>query len=142
VLRAKLRRLGSWNEQRRAAAARYDELLDGLPGVRRPVTLPGNEHVWHLYVVRVPDRDELLRQLHAEGIGAGVHYPVPLHLTPALAELGNVAGSFPVSERAATEILSLPLFPGITPAQQERVANVVRTALDTEGWHNKLLPRA
>jgi dTDP-4-amino-4,6-dideoxygalactose transaminase len=129
VLRAKLRRLGSWNEQRRAAAARYDELLDGLPEVRRPVTLPGNEHVWHLYVVRVPDRDELLRQLHAEGIGAGVHYPVPLHLTPALAELGNGPGSFPVAERSATEILSLPLFPGITREQQERVAHALRNAI-------------
>jgi dTDP-4-amino-4,6-dideoxygalactose transaminase len=142
VLRAKLRRLRAWNDERRAAARRYDELLDDLVHVRRPVTLPGNEHVWHLYVVRVPDRDELLQQLHADGIGAGVHYPTPVHLTPAMAGLGYGPGSFPVSERAANEILSLPLFPGITPAQQERVANVVRTALDTEGWHNKLLPRA
>jgi dTDP-4-amino-4,6-dideoxygalactose transaminase len=142
VLRAKLRRLRTWNEQRRAAATLYDQLLDGIPGVRRPVTLPGNEHVWHLYVVRVADRDELLQQLHAEGIGAGVHYPTPVHLTPAMAGLRYGPGSFPVSERAANEILSLPLFPGITPGQQERVASVIRTALDTEGWHNKPLPRA
>ena len=129
VLRAKLRWLRTWNEQRRAAAAVYDELLDGLPGVRRPVTLPGNEHVWHLYVVRVGDRDGLLRHLHAEGIGAGIHYPVPVHLTQAMAGLGYGRGSFPVSERAANEILSLPLFPGITPAQQERVVDVLHKGL-------------
>ncbi len=127
VLRAKLRRLRVWNEQRRAAARLYDQMLDDLPAVRRPGTLPGNEHVWHLYVVRVADRDELLRRLHAEGIGAGVHYPVPVHLTPAMAGLGQRPGSLPVSERAAGEILSLPLFPGITPAQQERVVEVIRT---------------
>jgi dTDP-4-amino-4,6-dideoxygalactose transaminase len=93
------------------------------------VTLPGNEHVWHLYVVRVADRDELLRRLHADGIGAGVHYPVPVHLTPAMAELGYGPGSFPVSERAASTILSLPLFPGITAAQQDRVVDALLSAL-------------
>jgi dTDP-4-amino-4,6-dideoxygalactose transaminase len=129
VLRAKLRRLRTWNEQRRAAATVYDDLLDGLLGVRRPATLPGNEHVWHLYVVRVRDRDERLRQLHAAGIGAGVHYPVPVHLTPAMSGLGYATGSFPVSERAANQILSLPLFPGITPEQQERVVDILRTGL-------------
>jgi dTDP-4-amino-4,6-dideoxygalactose transaminase len=129
VLRAKLRRLRRWNDERRAAAARYDRLLDGVSGLRLPVTLPGNEHVWHLYVVRVADRDELLRRLHADGIGAGVHYPVPVHLTPAMAELGYGPGSFPVSERAASTILSLPLFPGITAAQQDRVVDALLRAL-------------
>ena len=104
---------------------RYDELLADVPGVRRPATLPGNEHVWHLYVVRVADRDEVLRRLHAEGIGAGIHYPVPVHLTPALAGSGRAPGRCPVAERAAGEILSLPIFPGITPAQQERVVDVL-----------------
>ncbi|HSO66147.1 MAG TPA: DegT/DnrJ/EryC1/StrS family aminotransferase, partial [Ornithinibacter sp.] len=85
VLRAKLRRLPQWNEQRREAATRYDRLLADLPGVRLPTTLPGNVHVWHLYVVRVPRRDHVLRFLQSEGIGAGVHYPVPVHLTPAMA---------------------------------------------------------
>jgi dTDP-4-amino-4,6-dideoxygalactose transaminase len=126
VLRAKLRRLGRWNEERRQAATRYDGLLDGLPGLRLPVTLPGNEHAWHLYVVRVRDRDEVLRRIQAEGVGAGVHYPVPVHLTAAMAGLGYGSGRFPVTERAAQEILSLPIFPGITPAQQERVAEVLR----------------
>jgi dTDP-4-amino-4,6-dideoxygalactose transaminase len=120
VLRAKLPRLHRWNEQRRAAAARYDELLRGVPGLRLPVTLPGNDHVWHLYVVRVPRRHDVLRRLHAEGIGAGIHYPLPLHRTPAMAAFAT--DDCPVAERAADEILSLPIFPGITAEQQERVA--------------------
>ena len=129
VLRAKLRRLPAWNARRRVAARRYDELLRPLPGVRLPVTLPGNEHVWHLYVVRVPNRDEVLRRLHAEGVGAGIHYPVPVHLTPAMAEFGPPEGRCPAAERAAGEILSLPIFPGITEEQQHRVADVLASVL-------------
>ena len=129
VLRAKLRRLAQWNDQRRAAAALYSRLLGSAEGVRLPHTLPGNEHVWHLYVVRVDHRDEVLRHLQAEGVGAGVHYPVPIHLTPAMAGLGYGAGRFPVAERAAEQILSLPIFPGITSAQQERVVDVLLDAL-------------
>jgi dTDP-4-amino-4,6-dideoxygalactose transaminase len=129
VLRAKLRRLHEWNAQRRAAAAVYDDLLVDTPGLRLPVTLPGNEHVWHLYVVRVDRRDEVLRRARAEGVGLSVHYPTPVHLTPAMAEFGSGAGSMPVSEQAAGEILSLPIYPGITAAQQERVADVVRSAV-------------
>jgi dTDP-4-amino-4,6-dideoxygalactose transaminase len=129
VLRAKLRRLREWNEQRRAAATAYERMLTGQAGVRTPVTLPGNEHVWHLYVVRVRDRDRVLRRLHEEGVGAGVHYPYPVHLTPAMAHLGGVPGQFPVSERAAGEILSLPIFPGITAAQQERVVEALLAAV-------------
>ncbi len=100
------------------------------PASAGPSTLPGNEHVWHLYVMRVADRDEVLGRLHAEGIGAGIHYPVPVHLTPALAGLGQGPGSCPVAERAAGEILSLPMFPGITPAQQERVVDVLAALPD------------
>lgn len=133
VLRAKLRRLHGWNEQRRLAAAAYDEMLAGTPGLRTPMTLPGNEHVWHLYVVRVGRRDEVLAGLQAEGIGAGVHYPVPVHLTPAMGDLGYARGAFPVSERAADEILSLPMFPGITRAQQERVVDVLLSTLRAHG---------
>jgi dTDP-4-amino-4,6-dideoxygalactose transaminase len=129
VLRAKLRRLARWNADRRAAAAAYDELLTGVPGVRRPVTLPGNEHVWHLYVVRVQRRDEVLRRMHAEGLGAGIHYPAPVHLTPAMARFGQGPGQCPVAEGAAAEILSLPLFPGITRQQQERVVDVLADTL-------------
>jgi dTDP-4-amino-4,6-dideoxygalactose transaminase len=129
VLSAKLRRLAGWNAARWAAAARYDELLSGCDAVVRPRTLDGNEHVWHLYTVRVPDRDRVLKELHAAGVGAGIHYPVPIHLTEAFAGLGYPQGAFPVAERTARELLSLPLFPEITAAQQERVVSALTSAL-------------
>jgi dTDP-4-amino-4,6-dideoxygalactose transaminase len=129
VLSAKLRRLAAWNAARRAAATRYDKLLADLPAVRPPVVLDGNEPVWHLYVVRVADRDRVLKHLHAGGIGAGIHYPTPLHLTGAFASLGYGPGDFPVAERMAGELLSLPLFPEITQAQQERVIDVLAEAV-------------
>jgi len=129
VLSAKLRRLPGWNAARQDAAQRYDALLAGVDDVITPRILDGNEHVWHLYVVRVPDRDRVLKELHGAGIGAGIHYPVPLHLTPAFAGRGYSEGEFPVAERAAREILSLPLFPGITPAQQERVVSALLAAI-------------
>jgi dTDP-4-amino-4,6-dideoxygalactose transaminase len=127
VLRAKLARLADWNTLRRAAAARYHELLSDLDVVL-PTTLEGNEHVWHIYCVRVPGarRDEVLAKLNADGIGAGIHYPVPIHRTGAFAHLG---GSFPNAESTAPELLSLPLYPQITPAQQERVASALAEAL-------------
>jgi dTDP-4-amino-4,6-dideoxygalactose transaminase len=131
VLRAKLARLADWNARRRAAAARYDELLAGLDVVR-PVTLEGNEHVWHIYCVRVPGddtgarRDEVLSRLNAAGVGAAIHYPVPVHRTGAFAGLG---GSFPHAEAAGPQILSLPIYPQITPDQQARVAEVLAAAL-------------
>jgi dTDP-4-amino-4,6-dideoxygalactose transaminase len=129
VLSAKLRRLAGWNAARRTAAARYHEMLSDRDDVVRPYTLDGNEHVWHLYVVRVPQRDRVLKELHAAGIGAGIHYPVPIHLTGAFAGLGYAEGAFPVAERTAGELLSLPLFPEITAAQQERVVAVLAAAL-------------
>ena len=130
VLRAKLRRLEGWNEQRRAAADRYAELLADVDGVTLPTTLDGNVHVWHLYVIEVDDRDEVLARLNADGIGAGIHYPMPIHLTEAFAAtLGHGRGDFPVAERLATRILSLPIFPGITAAQQERVAESLVAAV-------------
>jgi dTDP-4-amino-4,6-dideoxygalactose transaminase len=129
VLSAKLRRLAGWNAARRAAAARYDELLSGCEAVVRPRTLDGNEHIWHIYAVRVPQRDRVLKELHAAGIGAGIHYPVPVHLTAAYAGLGYAEGAFPVTERIAHDLLSLPIFPEITAEQQERVVSVLRSAL-------------
>ena len=124
-LRAKLSRLEKWNDLRRRAADRYEQLLAAVPGVRTPGTLPGNEHVWHLYVVQVDDRDRVLAELNARGIGAGVHYPSPVHLTRAYAGLGQGTGSFPVSEQAAGRILSLPMFPHLTPEQQETVVEAL-----------------
>ena len=129
VLRAKLARLAEWNGQRRAAADRYDALLADVADVRLPGRLDGNTDVWHLYVVRVPDRDAILARLNSAGIGAGIHYPIPVHLQPAFRSLGSGPGSFPVAEAAAGEILSLPLFPGITVEQQDRVVDELRLAL-------------
>jgi dTDP-4-amino-4,6-dideoxygalactose transaminase len=129
VLSAKLRLLAGHNQARRQAAARYGELLADLPGVTLPAVAPGNEHVWHLYVLRVPGRDQVLARLQAQGIGAGIHYPVPVHLQPAFRGLGYAPGDFPVAEAAAGQLLSLPLYPQITPAQQERVAAALRAAL-------------
>ncbi|GLY05284.1 MULTISPECIES: DegT/DnrJ/EryC1/StrS family aminotransferase [Actinoplanes] len=126
VLRAKLSRLAAWNERRRAAAARYDELLAGWDDVTPPVTLDGNEHVWHIYCVRVPRRDEVLERLNAAGVGAAIHYPFPVHRTGAFEHLG---GSFPHAETAAAEILSLPIYPQITAVQQARVVEELATAL-------------
>lgn len=129
VLNAKLPHLDAWNGERVQAARRYEELLVDLSEVQLPRTLQGNEHVWHLFVVRVPRRDAVLAEITRRGIGAGVHYPTPVHLLPAFAHLGLGAGSFPVAERASREILSLPLFPGITVEQQERVSDALRHAL-------------
>ncbi|WP_036554413.1 DegT/DnrJ/EryC1/StrS family aminotransferase [Nocardioides insulae] len=135
VLRAKLARLEKWNDLRRQAADRYRELLDGLPGVRLPASAPGNEDVWHLYVVRIAggERDRVLAELGEAGIGAGIHYPTAVHLTPAYAQLGLGPGSFPVAERAAGEILSLPMFPHLTAEQQERVADRLTHAVRPAG---------
>lgn len=129
VLRAKLRRLEGWNASRREAADRYAEFLGDLPGVRLPVPRPGNTDVWHLYVVRVDERDRVLGELGAGGIGAAIHYPTPLHLTEAYAAHGYRAGQFPVAEAAARRLLSLPMFPHLTGVQQERVAQGVRDAV-------------
>lgn len=129
VLSAKLPLLAPGNEARRAAAARYDALLGGIPGLVLPATRTGNVHVFHLYVVRVPERDRVLKELQAAGVGAGIHYPVPVHLQGAFASLGHRRGDFPVTEKAADEILSLPLFPEITPSQQEAVAEALRKAV-------------
>ena len=129
VLSAKLKRLTAWNQARRAAAERYHELLAGIPAAAAPGTLAGNEHVWHVYAVRVTDRDRVLDKLHAEGIGAGVHYPIPIHLQGAFAGLGHVEGAFPEAESAAREMISLPLYPGILPEQQRRVVEVLAEAV-------------
>lgn len=129
VLKIKLARLNEWNKRRQEAAARYNQLLGGLDAVELPSTAHGNEHVWHLYVVRVPKRDEVLRKLHDSGIGAGVHYPFPIHLLEGFSHLGHRAGDFPVAEAAAEEMLSLPIYPHISEAQQAAVAESLQEAL-------------
>ncbi len=114
VLNVKLPHLDSWNASRRALAAQYDALLEPK-GIRRVATQEGCLPVYHLYVIRIPNRDQVLARLTAAGIEAGIHYPVPLHLQKAYAELGMKQGDLPVTEAAAGEILSLPLWPGMDP---------------------------
>lgn len=130
VLKAKLARLHSWNALRRAAAERYSMLLSDLPNAVMPREAPGNADVWHLYVVRVTERDAVMAALQNAGIQGGIHYPVPVHVSGAYASLGFGPGSFPVAEEAAGAILSLPLFPHITVEQQERVVEVLRAAVE------------
>jgi dTDP-4-amino-4,6-dideoxygalactose transaminase len=133
VLRAKLSRLAEWNQLRRDAADRYGEMLGEDPRIGLPIVLEGNEHIWHLYVVRVPNRERVLEFMHAHDVGVGVHYPIPMHLQGALSSLGYGAGDFPATEKAAEEMLSLPIYPGITIDDQEYVAQTLNAALDAVG---------
>ncbi|QHF24740.1 aminotransferase class V-fold PLP-dependent enzyme [Rathayibacter sp. VKM Ac-2804] len=122
VLSAKLAHLDEWNQQRRDAAARYGELLDGVDGLVLPRTAPGNEHVHHLYVVRTPERERLRTALAGAGVATGVHYPTPVHLLAPFLPASGRPRSLPRAEAFAGQLLTLPLFPGITAAQQEYVA--------------------
>lgn len=125
VLRVKLRHLDEWNRRRARHAARYGELLQDA-GVVLPEILAGASPVFHLYVVRSPQRDALRRHLQDRGIQTGIHYPVPVHLQPAYAALGHGRGAFPVAERLADEILSLPMFPELEDGEIRRVADAIR----------------
>lgn len=126
ILRIKLRHLSRWNEQRRAAAKIYDELLNPLAeSVARPVESSFAKSVYHLYVVRTKLRDDLQKFLTDAGIGTGIHYPIPIHLQVAYASRGWKRGDFPNTEAAANEILSLPMFAGLTLEQQKQVVDNV-----------------
>ncbi len=129
ILACKLERLPAWTEGRRRAAARYELLLKGVDGVVTPYCPEWARCVYHLYVIRVAARDGVQRRLADDGIDTGLHYPVPLHLQDAYAHLGYAEGDFPVSERAAREILSLPMYPGLTPGQQDRVCHSITRAI-------------
>jgi dTDP-4-amino-4,6-dideoxygalactose transaminase len=124
-LRIKLRHLDTWNAGRRAAAARYAELLSKVPGVIVPFEPETSRAIHHLYVIRTKHRDGLGEHLKSQGVATGLHYPVPVHQQKCYREWGYGAGSFPVTERVASEILSLPMFPGLTRDQQERVASAI-----------------
>lgn len=125
VLRVKLRHLEAWTEARRAAAARYDSLLAGS-GVPTPTAMPYARHVYHIYAIRTRDRQVWQKTLNEQGIQTGIHYPFPIHLLPAFSDLGYRRGQFPHAEQAASEVLSLPMFPELTSAQVEAVSQAVR----------------
>jgi dTDP-4-amino-4,6-dideoxygalactose transaminase len=127
ILRVKLGYLPAWIAARRAHAARYHALLAGT-GLTRPIEMPYAAHAYHLYTVRLRDRDALAAALGAEGVHTGLHYPMPVHRQPAYADLGYAAGAFPVAERVANEVLSLPMFPELTAEQIATVAAAVRRA--------------
>ncbi len=126
VLAAKLPHLEAWNDARRTHADYYDAALAGLPGVVIPQRLPDARHVYHLYVIRVQgNRDALIEHLKTQGVDAGIHYPVPLHVQPAMRFLGYNAGDFPHSEAAAASIVSLPMYPELTPEQRSYVVEAL-----------------
>jgi len=126
ILDVKLRHLAKWNEQRQAHAAEYKKLFAaaGSP-VNAPFEPEWSRAVYHLYVVRVEDRDGMMSALKDQGIGTGIHYPIPLHLQKAYKHLGYRDGDFPVCEQLAKEIVSLPMFPQLKPEQQQRVVKAV-----------------
>ena len=127
ILRVKLRHLPAWTDARRRIARHYDEQL-GDTGLALPREMPYARHVYHLYTVRLKERDALQAALRQDGIATGLHYPIPVHLQPAYADLGYRAGAFPIAERAAAEVLSLPVFPEMTTEQMNTVTDAVRRA--------------
>jgi dTDP-4-amino-4,6-dideoxygalactose transaminase len=133
ILDVKLKHLPRWTERRRELAGHYSVALAGVPDLRLPEERPEATHVYHLYVVRTSLRDKLFSHLHQAGIGAGIHYPISVHRQPAFATLGYETGAFPVAERLAGEILSLPLFPELTERQIDRVVQSVRRWLEETG---------
>jgi dTDP-4-amino-4,6-dideoxygalactose transaminase len=129
-LRVKLRHLKKWNHQRREIAERYAKLFTGMEtAIKLPHQPEYSRSVFHLYVVQVADRVQLQKKLDEAGIGTGIHYPIPLHLTKAYQGLGFCESDFPVTEKAASHILSLPMFPNLTVSQQDRVVSEVRKYL-------------
>jgi dTDP-4-amino-4,6-dideoxygalactose transaminase len=124
--------LAAGNEARRAHARLYDELLADEPRIVRPTEAAHRRHVFHIYAVRVPDRDGVLQRMASRGVNCGVHYPIPIHLQKAYGFLGLKSGSFPVAERCAREFLSLPMYPELRPSQIEQVASTLKDCLTRE----------
>jgi dTDP-4-amino-4,6-dideoxygalactose transaminase len=135
VLNVKLKQLDGGNNRRRAHGLQYDKLLGDVPEIITPFEAPHNRHVYHIYAVRVPERDEVLKTLAAKGIHCGIHYPIPVHLQEAYGFLGYGDGSFPVAERCAQEFLSLPMFPELTREQVLAVATELKSCVSAGKTH-------
>ncbi|HWB01640.1 MAG TPA: DegT/DnrJ/EryC1/StrS family aminotransferase [Verrucomicrobiales bacterium] len=129
VLRIKLRHLEKANEARRAHAASYCELLRDVEDIILPVEAKYARHVFHVFAIRHSERDELMKALNADGIGCGIHYPVPVHLQECYKSLGYTVGDFPIAEKAASEFVSLPMYPELTQGQIEEVVRSVKNAV-------------
>jgi dTDP-4-amino-4,6-dideoxygalactose transaminase len=125
LLHTKLPHLTDWNARRRDRAAEYGRLLSETEGIYLPYEPSWSRAVYHLYVIRTDDRDDMMSHLTSAGIGTGLHYPVPLHLQNAYSSLSYSRGDFPVVERVAADIISLPMFPQLTTRQQIRVADEI-----------------
>ncbi|WP_009543361.1 DegT/DnrJ/EryC1/StrS family aminotransferase [Crocosphaera subtropica] len=134
ILQVKLRYLDQWNEQRREIAQRYHQLLNLVPGIQLPQEIKGGYHVWNQYTILVENksnqetttRDNLRQKLQEQGIISMIYYPIPLHLQKVYQNLGYQRGDFPVTEQAAQEVLSLPMFPDLSPEEQERIAYALK----------------
>jgi len=124
ILRVKLKYINSWNEARRNHASSYRKLLQNTD-IILPTEQKDNKHIYHIFAVRTADRDNLLNKLKNEGIGAGIHYPIPLHLQPAYRYLGYKAGDFPITEKCAREIISLPMYPELDEGKIKKIAEVI-----------------
>jgi dTDP-4-amino-4,6-dideoxygalactose transaminase len=129
VLRVKLRRLEQMNELRRRRSMQYNDCFSRMDGITAPFESPRGRHVYHVYAIQLSGRDEMLQSLNEKGIGCGIHYPVPIHLQEAYQTLGYGKGSFPVAEHACSRLLSLPMFPELTPEQVEIVVEAIWRSL-------------
>jgi dTDP-4-amino-4,6-dideoxygalactose transaminase len=129
ILRAKLKKLNTWNEMRREAAGIYDRLLKDIDGVITPPVSPSVKHVYHVYVIRTKKRQQLLEAFGKKGISAIIHYPIPLHLQQAYKDLGYKKGDFPVAEEVANEIISLPMYPHLNERQIKFIVKTLKGAL-------------
>ena len=137
ILQIKLRHLDCWNQQRREVAARYQEFLQPIPGIKLPQELTRSKSVWNQYTIRVtdkgeeaePHRDKVRRQLQQVGVSSMIYYPIPLHLQPVYQDLGYQVGQLPASEQVAREVLSLPMFPELSSEEQQQVAYSLKDCL-------------
>jgi len=127
VLRVKLRYLDEWNDKRREHAKLYNELLENVSGIETPTEKEFVKHVYHLYVIRCKNRNELQNYLSSKGVSTGIHYPIPVHLQKAYKHLEYKEGDFPITEKYAKEILSLPMFPELTDEEIEAVVGLIRS---------------
>lgn len=142
VLRIKLRHLERWNERRRALAAEYNTRLNAFSELILPAERPWAKHVYHLYVIRTPHRDEMLKYLNEHGIGAAVHYPIPIHLQEATCHFGYREGDFPVVETATREILSLPIYAELETGDIDYICDTIGDFLRSKRARNAAAPSA
>jgi dTDP-4-amino-4,6-dideoxygalactose transaminase len=129
ILRVKLKYLDQWVDARRAHAKQYQELLGDVEGLILPIEKPYAHHSYYVYVVRSQNRDAFMAKLKEKGCGCGIHYPLPLHLQPAYSFLGGKEGDCPVAEEYAKQIVSIPMFPELTPEQVSEAAATIRESI-------------